>query len=385
MKIIFLALALGMSGAASAQTYSVIYTFPGTDTAAEALFRDSLGRFFGVTQAGGTCGIGTPAGFVYELRANKTLVDVRQFCNSNPGIQYPLIQDASGNLYGVRPQSGSNGGGVFELVKRLTGGYFYKNIWQFKRGFLVGVGGWGPQGKLTLDSAGNLYGTTGSGGHFEDGCSTTGCGVVYKLSPNSDGTWSETVLYAFVGNTDGFVGPSTDVEFDAAGNIYGANRNEQIFELSPNGSGGWKLAMRTGILGTPINPGLTFRSDGNLWFAGGFPDACGGPMYFNPTDQTVTAFGVLPHGGADGCGVFGAPVFDAAGNSYVVTIGGGTDSLGTVAKFEAGTGNVTVLHDFTVPLVTPTSGLLIDASGNLYGSLGGTAPNPTVIYKISNP
>jgi hypothetical protein len=368
--------------AASAQ-YSVVYTFPGADVEAEALFRDSLGRFFGVTQAGGTCGSGSPLGFIYELRANKTLVDVRQFCNGNPEILFPLIQDASGNLYGTR--EGSGGGGVFELVKRPTGGYFYKNIWQFKMGFLVGVGGWGPQGKLTLASAGNLYGTTGSGGHFEDGCSTTGCGVVYKLSPNSDGTWSETVLHAFVLNTEGFAGPSTDVAFDAAGNLYGANRNEQIFELSPDGSGGWTLVIHTGILGTPINPGLQVRSDGNLWFAREAREDSGGVGYFNPTDQAVTDFGVLPGTSVDGCRIFGGPVFDAAGNSYVVTGGGGTDSLGTVTKFEAGTGTVSVVHDFTVPFIEPTSGLFIDASGNLYGSLGGAAPNPNEIYKISNP
>jgi hypothetical protein len=376
MKIIFLALALGMAGTASAQTYSVIYTFPGADVASEALFRDSLGRFFGATNAGGPCG----AGFVYELRVNKTLVDLK--C-PNSGIQFPLIQDASGNLYGTR--TGPGGGGVFKLVKRITGGYFYKNIWQFKKGFPIGVGGWDPQGKLTLDSAGNLYGVTFYGGHFEDGCNITGCGVVYKLSPNPDGTWSETVLHAFVVNTEGFSSPSTDVAFDAAGNLYGANRNEEIFELSPDGSGGWTLALHTGVLGVTINPGLQFRGDGNLWFAGGFPSSCGGVGYFNPTDQTVTAFGTLPGTGEDGCSMVGAPVFDTAGNAYAVTLDVGSGGHGTVVEFDAGTGDASVLHAFT-GLVGATSGLLIDASGNLYGSVGGDTPSvPTVIYKISNP
>jgi hypothetical protein len=384
MKIIFLALALGVAGAASAQTYSVIYTFPDADIAAEALFRDSMGRFFGVTSGGGTCG----AGFVYELRTNKTLVDIK--CPS-PGTQSPLIQDARGNLYGTREGGGvGGGGGVFELVKRVTGGYFYKNIWRFRTGFPVGVGGWGPHGKLTLDAAGNLYGTTEAGGHFQDFCGTTGCGVVYKLSPNPDGTWSETVLHAFVARTERLTRPNTDVAFDAAGNLYGATAASKIYELSPDGSGGWTLAMSTDFLPITINPGLQVRSDGNLWFAGagssdGFTD-CGGVGYFNPTDQTVTAFGSLPlSGGPDGCRIFGAPVFDAAGNSYAATLDFGSGGHGTVVEFDAGTGDASVLHAFT-GLVVVTSGLLIDASGNLYGSVGGDTPSvPTVIYKITNP
>jgi hypothetical protein len=273
---------------------------------------------------------------------------------------------------------------VFELVKKFTGGYAYKNIWQFRKGFPVGVGGWGPQGKLTLDSAGNLYGVTGAGGHEGDGCDVTGCGVVYKLSPNPDGTWSETVLHAFVANTEGVYHPNTDVAFDAAGNLYGAIANEKIFELSPDGSGGWTLAMVTGTLGVGIAPGLQFRSDCNLWFAGGF-DSCGGVGYFNPSDQTVTAFGTLPFTEEDGCGIVGGPVFDAAGNSYAATLNFGSGGHGTVVKFDAGTGNVTVLHAFT-GLVSATSGLIIDASGSLYGSVGGDTPSvPRVIYKISNP
>jgi hypothetical protein len=377
MKMVFLALALGVAGVASAQswptTYSVIYTFPGADVGSEVLFRDSLGRFFGVTGLSGTCGGGM--GFVYELRANKTLVNIK--CSSL-GIQYPFIQDASGNLYGVREASASNGGGVFELVKKLTGGYFYKNIWQFKKGFPAGVGGWDPQGKLTLDSAGNLYGTTGNGGHFFDGCSTTGCGVVYKLSPNPAGTWSETVLHAFVLNTEAIEHPNTDVAFDAAGNLYGSDPNEHIYELSPDGLGGWTLAM-VAFAGFPINPGLQVRGDGNLWFAGSFPSSCGGVGYFNPTDQTVTAFGTLPFTGEDGCGIFGAPVFDAAGNAYAV-------AGGAVVEFDAGTGDASVLHAFSIPGAGTVSGLLIDASGNLYGSIGGDTPSvPTVIYKITNP
>jgi uncharacterized repeat protein (TIGR03803 family) len=214
----------------------------------------------------------------------------------------------------------------------------------------------------------------------------TGCGVVYKLSPKPDGTWSETVLHAFVADTEGVSNPSTDVVFDAAGNLYGADYFSDIYELSPDGSGGWTMTKILYLNGS-VSPGLQFRS-GNLWFAREIVGmtGCGLVLYLTPPNPAITIAGMLPATWEDGCNIFGSPVFDAAGNFYVVTTGGGSDSLGTVVKFEAGTGTITVLHDFVNPGAAPASGLIMDSSGNLYGSVGGdTSSYPTVIYKISNP
>ncbi len=58
--------------------------------------------------------------------------------------------------------------------------------------FTGGSDGSNPQSSLTFDSAGNLYGTTFSGGLF-------GYGTVFELSPNGNGGWNETVLYSFTG------------------------------------------------------------------------------------------------------------------------------------------------------------------------------------------
>jgi len=75
-----------------------------------------------------------------------------------------------------------------------------------------------PQGGLIADSAGNLYGTTCSGG-------STGGGTVYEMSPPvpPDTKWTETVIYSFgAGRLDGFC-PAGDLVFDRAGNLYGTN------------------------------------------------------------------------------------------------------------------------------------------------------------------
>jgi uncharacterized repeat protein (TIGR03803 family) len=68
---------------------------------------------------------------------------------------------------------------------------------------------------VVRDAAGNLYGTTAFGGN-----ASCNCGVVFELSPNSSGGWSETVLYTFTNGSDGGV-PFGGLTFDTAGNLYG--------------------------------------------------------------------------------------------------------------------------------------------------------------------
>ena len=110
-----------------------------------------------------------------------------------------------------------------------------KLIYQFKGG----TDGSMPQEGLIVDSAGNLYSTTLYGGG--SGCGGRGCGTVFKLSPNPDGSWSESLLYAFQNNNGG---PSAALIFDSAGNLYGTTDGVQyawgsVFKLAPNPDGTW--------------------------------------------------------------------------------------------------------------------------------------------------
>src|SRR5882724_13258824 len=62
-----------------------------------------------------------------------------------------------------------------------------------------------PESGLTMDLAGNLYGTTWWGGGNPTVCndSTSSCGTVYQLSPGAGGTWTQTVLHRFTGDSHG--------------------------------------------------------------------------------------------------------------------------------------------------------------------------------------
>lgn len=104
--------------------------------------------------------------------------------------------------------------------------------------FKGGIDGANPDAGLILDSTGNLYGTTRSGGGT--GCARTGCGTVFELTPSGNGTWVEKVLYSFQGGSDGR-SPFASLVLDSAGNLYGTTSTGPgtVFKLTPTGNGGW--------------------------------------------------------------------------------------------------------------------------------------------------
>lgn len=75
--------------------------------------------------------------------------------------------------------------------------------------FSNGADGGYPEGGLTRDAVGNLYGTTNSSG-------TANAGVVYKVDPAGQ----ETVLYNFTGGADGSR-PEASVILDSVGHLFG--------------------------------------------------------------------------------------------------------------------------------------------------------------------
>jgi uncharacterized repeat protein (TIGR03803 family) len=198
------------------------------------------------------------------------------YTNSKQGV-YPLggvIQDKGGNLYGTTGRGGhANAGTVFELSPPAQG----KAPWTLRTLFeFNGRDGQAPRGNLIFDEAGNLYGTTAIGGANNDG-------TVYKLSPPANGAtrWHHTVLTSFPANAPAY--PYAGVVFDSAGNLYGTlvgttnNKGKLIdsgvFELSPPSQGhtGWTetvIASRNGAKGTVSTGALLFDSAGNLYGTG---------------------------------------------------------------------------------------------------------------------
>jgi len=126
-----------------------------------------------------------------------------------------VILDGSGNLFGGTSWDfGQTGGAVYELSSSGSG-WTEQTLYSFPFGT---NGGAGPFASLAFDAAGNLYGTTN--GDPGNGCGGYGCGTVFELTPNGNGTWSNMFLHEFSGGSDG-ANPISNVVFDSSGKLYG--------------------------------------------------------------------------------------------------------------------------------------------------------------------
>jgi uncharacterized repeat protein (TIGR03803 family) len=176
---------------------------------------------YGTTFSGG----GKGQGEIYRLDSAKGLVRVHSF-NLDGGLGYApqgdlltLYVGGARTIYGTNSAGGAGGGGT---VYRLTEVEPNSNRWRTRLlySFTSGSGeGWAPMAGLTADAAGNLYGTTYSGG--QDG---RDCGTVFKLSPGKNNKWTHTVLYSFDPSQSEACGPTGGVVFDKAGNLYGTTQ-----------------------------------------------------------------------------------------------------------------------------------------------------------------
>lgn len=170
--------------------------------------------------------------------------------------QASLFEDAQHNLYGTTEAGGTTaeGGSVFELSPAKTGAYAISLIGSFQA---TGDSGFQPSGALISDKQGNFYGTTNFGGMVNSACSY-GCGTVFELSPGTSG-WTLQTLYSFQGGTDGMLPYGTTLAKDAKGSLYGVtagggNNNCSsgcgvVFELSPAAGGGWSEKVLYAFLG----------------------------------------------------------------------------------------------------------------------------------------
>jgi uncharacterized repeat protein (TIGR03803 family) len=250
--------------------------------------------------------------------------------------------------------------------------------------FTGGGDGLDPHGGVTLDSAGNLYGTTVAGG-FGGFCAGDGCGVVFELSP-SDGAWTETTLYSFHGLNDGF-GPGSGLVFDAAGNLFGTTPDGGthsagvVFELSPTAHG-WRQRVIHAFTGNKDGAVgslglLLFDAAGNLYGVTelGGTHGAGAVYKLSPTPRGAWQTTVLYDfkGAPDAANPYGGLIFDAAGNLYGTTYFGGTSGMGTVFQLipgPNGSWQENVLYNFQggTDGSLPTTTLVFNAAGSLYGT-----------------
>jgi hypothetical protein len=307
--------------------------------------------------------------------------------------QSGLIADSSGNLYGAT-YTGAVDGTAYKLSPPAEGGQWTEtNLHTFG----ASGDGAGVISVMTVDSAGNLYGTTSAGG--------LGVGIVFQLVPPSapGGAWTENVLYSFKGNSDG-ASPYGGVILDQAGNLYGTTDGNfettfgTVFELSPPATQGaaWTEAILYSFKGTTDGCGpngkLVLGANGVLYGTavqcGGTQNicffGCGTVFEIVPpaveggawTEQTLHTF----HGGTDGAQPENGLVADAKGDYYGATQAGGacvggTQECGTLfkllppavagAKWTEG-----IIYTFTggTDGETPVGAVILDKSGNLYGA-----------------
>ena len=238
--------------------------------------------------------------------------------------------------------------------------------------------------RLISDAKGNLYGTTEGGGDL-NGCSGYGCGVVFKLSRTKQGQWKETLLYSFTGGADGgspFADVIFDAKGDLYGTTYigGASGNGVVFKVHPNGTKSTETVLYSFGGSDGANPaaGVIFDAKGNLFGTTYYGGASGNGVVFkvhpNGTKSTETVLHTFT-GGDDGANPEADLILDANGNLYGTTFNGGASGYGVVFKVHPnGTKSTeTVLHTFTggADGAYPEAGLIFDAKGNLYGGTAG--------------
>jgi uncharacterized repeat protein (TIGR03803 family) len=299
---------------------TIAHRFKGSPDGASPYAGMTLGSY-GTCNAGGTSNLGV----VFRLAGGATVL--HSFTGAPADGAHPyagLIEDPAGNVFGTTSAGGqANHGTVFEWDAAGTETVLYS--------FMGGEDGAIPYGSLTRDSAGNLYGTTSAGGVNSGNCFPAGCGTVFKL----DAAGKKTILHNFGGAPSDGAYPYAGVIRDSAGNLYGTtysggsgactNGCGTVFELDKDTLTETVLYSFTGYPADGAFPyaGLVQDTNGNLYGTtvyGGTSDN-GIVFKLNPSAKETVMYNFT--GGTDG-GVPRAPlVMDPAGNLYGTTYDGG--------------------------------------------------------------
>jgi len=264
-----------------------------------------------------------------------------------------LLADSLGNLYGAAGCGTSSQGVIFKLTRPVAPATAWTESVLYA--FTGGSDGATPNGGLIWDSAGNLYGTTGAGG-------TSGKGTVFELSPPAAGLtdWTETVLHSFEGGTTDGENPLAGVVFDKSGNLYGVTFQGGTVD---------KALCRIGC-------GIAFQltppvSEGGTW-----------------TENVLHFFT-----GTQGVGPRGVPVLDAKNNVYGAAEGGGKAGDGLIFRLTPPAEGLTawafkVLYAFGKPPdgISPWGGLTLHGKGLLYGTTNnGGAEGFGTVFQLAPP
>jgi uncharacterized repeat protein (TIGR03803 family) len=277
----------------------------------------------------------------------QTFQVIHDFTGNGDGSEpnYGITIDSAGNLYGTTFYGSTNTGTVYKLTHKSSS-WVLTPLYTF---IYEGSGGSIPYATVIIGANGSLYGTAAFGGNLSS-C-VEGCGTVYNLKPPATFPptplfpWSETPIYRFSGS-DGANPYGGDILFDKAGNLYGAT-------------------YLGGSANCPSGCGVVYKLTPS---GGGWSES----VLYSFTNQ-----------GGDGANPWAGVVFDQSGNLFGTTVHGGAYGGGTVYELSPSGGGWTekVLYSFTggADGGSPYAGLTFDQAGNLYGATvaGGTGKGGT--------
>jgi uncharacterized repeat protein (TIGR03803 family) len=295
-----------------------------------SLVFDNQGNLYGTTEGGGGP---YSYGTVFKLVPGTdgwTESVLHRFRGNGPAgsPQGPLTMDPAGNLYGTADDP-------FEL-SRSSGQWKLTLLHKFPS--YKGDGN-GAVGGVIVDASGNVYGVTELGG---GGNCIEGCGIAYQLHHTPNGKWKESILHDFGTGGDDMTAPEGAFVLDAAGNLYGAadggaRFQGAVYRLSRGSDGHWKAAIQYsftgGANGGGPSAGLALDKSGNLYGVtanGGDPNCgCGVVYKLAPSSKGKWKYTVLHRfTGYDGAQPYASLILDSKGNLYGTTATGGPDGSG---------------------------------------------------------
>ena len=408
---------------------SVLYRFSGQadgNGPTAGLVKDRAGNLYGTTSSGGVgqC-FGFGCGTAFQLVPQPDGAYIKNILHTFPGNRsdggYPvgtLAIDAAGNLYGVTEQGGSGpcntilGAGcgvVYRLSPGVNNTFSYTILYNFGVGFASDDGNY-PNAGVVLDSAGNLYGTTQFGGDF-----FCDCGIVYQLQPNAQPPWTEHILYTFIGISQGGSDvsfPASSVALDRNGNIFGSTSGGGdvncnlgcggVYELIPNGDGTYQEVVldifHGGRDGAQPEGGVIVDGKGDIFgsteFGGGGTgcnngdSGCGTIFVLRNTPTGFQRKTIFRFNGSNGYAPSADLIFGPNHSLLGTVQAGGADNFGLVFRLTSSpTGwRQAILYEFTGGQdgAGPLSALLPDGKGGFYGTTndGGGIPDAGTVFLL---
>jgi uncharacterized repeat protein (TIGR03803 family) len=376
-----LALGVLLARSAQAQTFTVLHAFSGGSDGSQpsGLIRDPVtNNLYSVASLGGDLSCSAPlgCGIVFKVDQAGVFTVLYSFKGGEDDGQEPigsLIEDEAGNLYGTTETGGTGcvgrgGDGCGTVFKLDTAGK-ETILYKFTGSGKDGDDGEFPVEGMARDTAGNLFGTAGE--------------VLFKLDPSG----TETVVHTFRDEEDGG-SPMGNLVMDANDNIYGTTYGGGagcIEEHKYHGCGLVYKMTETGVetilhnfhKGYGINPGagVILDSTGTLW---GTTTSTGGNDFrfrYGTVFKLTGTHEVVLHKfgtGGDGQTPEASLIRDDKGNLYGTTTAGGKYGKGTVFKLTE-SGKETILYSFCAQQgctdgSTPSASVRRDSEGNLYGT-----------------